>query len=71
MPYSRILVFGFSVVGETPGFVECAKARTGVADRHVLNKVGFGGLHLGHVKFLLPEVMADFPAGCVAKVVEI
>lgn len=57
----RILVLGFSVVAETPGFVELAREQLGPDSEIELRKIGLGGVHLHQLKFLLNSILDQNP----------
>lgn len=61
MPATRkhILVVGFSVTADTPGYVEAAARLPQVSDCSRLEKIGIGGIHLPQLKFLMPGLLEE------------
>lgn len=55
----RILVIGFSVSAETPGYVEQAAKLPGIRARYQISKVALGGVHLHQLQYLLNQIVTD------------
>ncbi|TMM49384.1 hypothetical protein [Sulfitobacter sabulilitoris] len=55
----KVLILGFSVTAETPGFVEQAGKLIGDGAAMTLRKVGLGGLQPYHMRHLLSEILDD------------
>lgn len=55
----KILVLGFSVTAERPGFVGLAKDTLEQRHNAEVVKVGLGGLQPYHARYLFPQIIAD------------
>lgn len=53
----KILVLGYSVTAEGPGFVEIAKDQLGKASGVTLTKAGLGGVQPYHARYLFPKII--------------
>ncbi|PCH75569.1 MAG: hypothetical protein COC12_00025 [Rhodobacteraceae bacterium] len=59
MTKKKVLILGFSVTAEGPGFVESAHQKLGENAGFLLSKVGIGGVHPQHLKFLIEGLLQD------------
>jgi hypothetical protein len=55
----KILILGFSVTAERPGFVGLAKDTLEQRHNAEVVKVGLGGLQPYHARYLFPQIIAD------------
>lgn len=55
----KILVLGFSVTAERPGFVGLAKEELERRYNAEVTKVGLGGLQPYHARYIFPEIITD------------
>ncbi|MCP4825713.1 MAG: hypothetical protein GY892_16615, partial [Shimia sp.] len=56
----NVLILGFSVTAEAPGFVEKARDMLGENSEYALKKVGLGGLQPYHLRQWRDERMVGF-----------
>lgn len=56
----NVLVLGFSVTAENPGFVEAARKSLKPEAGVVLHKIGLGGLQPYHMRHMLEEIFQTF-----------
>lgn len=62
----KVLVFGFSVTGDTPGFVEFWKRDYSAASPHLhLNKMAIGGIQPGMGRYLIPKILDQLKPNAV------
>jgi|GEM_PF-3919952 len=55
----KVLVVGFSITAEMPGYVEKAASLILPEEALTLSKVGLGGLHPINIKYLFPSILRD------------
>ncbi len=55
----NILVLGFSVTADEPGFIKSARQKLGENTRFSIRKIGIGGVHPLHLKFLIEQILQD------------